>query len=181
MSVAYQYIASGTYKTVLALSADMNSKVVNWEDRKTCVFLGDGASGFVLQKSQRADIRKIKLYTNPKRYFGAYILAGGIEEPITTGNITTGRQYFTMNGRNIWKYSTTVFPSTVNDLINEADITLEQVDFVIPHQANLNIINEGLRQLEVPLDKTVINVDRYANTGGSSVGIALAEGIEKRL
>jgi 3-oxoacyl-[acyl-carrier-protein] synthase-3 len=181
MSVAYQYIASGTYKTVVALSADMNSKVVNWEDRKTCVFLGDGASAFVLQKSDRAGIKNIKLHTNPKGYYDAYIPAGGIAEPITTDTIKSGRQFFTMNGRNIWEYATTVFPATVRELLDENKMTIDEVDFVIPHQANLNIIKEGLRQLEVPLEKTIINVDRYANTGGSSVGIALAEGIESKI
>ncbi|MFC5046991.1 3-oxoacyl-ACP synthase III family protein [Aquimarina hainanensis] len=179
MSVAYQYIASGTYKTVLALSADMNSKVVNWEDRKTCVFLGDGASAFVLQQSERPGIKNIKLHTSPKGYYDAFIPAGGIAEPITTDNITSGRQYFTMNGRNIWEYATTVFPATVHELLEEGNLDIEDVNFVIPHQANLNIIKEGLRQLAVPLEKTIINVDRYANTGGSSVGIAFAEGIEK--
>ncbi len=181
MSIAYQYIASGTYKTVLALSADMNSKVVNWEDRKTCVFLGDGASGFVLQQTENSGIQQIKLHTNPKGYYDAYIPAGGIEEPITVDNVQTGRQYFTMNGRAIWEYATTVFPATVHELLEASNTTLDDIDFVVSHQANLNIIKEGLRQLEVPLEKTYINVDKYANTGGSSVGIALAEGIEKNI
>ncbi len=179
MSVAYQYIASGTYTKVLALSADMNSKVVNWQDRKTCVFLGDGASAFLLQQTERAGIKNIKLHTSPKGYYDAYIPAGGIAEPITATNVSEGRQYFTMNGRNIWKYATTVFPATVHELLETSHMTLEQIDFVIPHQANLNIIKEGLQQLNVPLSKTIINVDKYANTGGSSVGIAFAEGIEQ--
>lgn len=181
MSIAYQYIASGTYKTVLALSADMNSKVVNWTDRKTCIFLGDGASAFILQKSDYLGINKIKLHTNPKGYYNAYIPAGGIAEPITKDNIMSGRQYFTMNGKEIWKYATTVFPATVNELLKESQMSIEEIDFVIPHQANLNIIKDGLKQLKVPLEKTIINVDRYANTGGSSVGIALAEGIENKV
>jgi 3-oxoacyl-[acyl-carrier-protein] synthase-3 len=181
MSVAYQYIACGTYKTVLALSADMNSKVVNWDDRKTCVFLGDGASGFVLRQTENVGIQEIKLHTNPKGYYDAYIPAGGIEEPITIDNVQSGRQYFTMNGRKIWEYATSVFPATVHELLDASKITLDDVDFVVSHQANLNIIKEGLRQLDLPLEKTYINVDKYANTGGSSVGIALAEAIEKNI
>ncbi len=181
MSVAYQYIASGTYKTVLALSADMNSRVVNWQDRTTCVFLGDGASAFMLQSNGHKAIHDIKLFTNPKGYYSAYLPAGGTAEPITLENVNSGRHFFHMNGREVFEYATTVFYDTVTKILNDAKIDINDIDFVIPHQANLNIIKHGLNRLNVPLTKTIINVDRYANTGGSSVGIAFAEGIEQKI
>ncbi|WP_432667344.1 beta-ketoacyl-ACP synthase III [Wukongibacter baidiensis] len=181
LSVGSNFITGGTCNTVLVISADMNSRVVDWQDRLTAVILGDGASAMVLKSTDNSDGKLIttQLFTNPEGYYYAYVPGGGMAEPLTAKRLKEGRQFFKMDGREIFKYATTVFPESVTKIVNESNLTLDEIDYVISHQANLNIIKSSMEKLNLPMEKTYCNIDRYANTGGSSVGIAFAEAVEK--
>lgn len=179
ITIASKFIADGSCKNVLIVASDMNSKGVDWSERLTAVILGDGASAVVLQASDKPGIIDSKLCTDPSGYYGAYVPAGGTVEPITVQSLRDHRQYFKMDGKAIFDFATTAFPSIVTELLERNGMTIDDIDYIIPHQANINIINESMKKLGTTLEKTYCNIDKYGNTGGSSVGIALGEAMEK--
>ncbi len=181
LSVASKYIADGTCKTILVAAGDLNSKGLDWEDRSTAVIFGDGASAIILQavEKEKVGIIDSQLYTDPSGYYTAYIPAGGVAEPITEKVIREKRQYFKMDGRAVFDFATVAFPEAVREIVERNGMTMSDPDFVISHQANLNIIKKSMEKLGLPMEKTYYNVDKYGNTGSASVGIALAEAIEK--
>ena len=181
LSVASKYIADGTCKTILVAAGDLNSKGLDWEDRSTAVIFGDGASAIILQavEKEKVGIIDSQLYTDPSGYYTAYIPAGGVAEPITEKVIREKRQYFKMDGRAVFDFATVAFPEAVREIVERNGMTMSDIDFVISHQANLNIIKKSMEKLGLPMEKTYYNVDKYGNTGSASVGIALAEAIEK--
>lgn len=181
LSVASKYIADGTCKTILVAAGDLNSKGLDWEDRSTAVIFGDGASAIILQavEKEKVGIIDSQLYTDPSGYYTAYIPAGGVAEPITEKVIREKRQYFKMDGRAVFDFATVAFPEAVREIVERNGMTMLDIDFVISHQANLNIIKKSMEKLGLPMEKTYYNVDKYGNTGSASVGIALAEAIEK--
>lgn len=185
LSIASKYISDGTCKIVLVVTTDINSRCIDWNDRLTAVIMGDGASAVVLKstshKQDRGGIIDTQLYTDPSGYYSAYIPAGGTAEPITLKSLQEKRQYFKMDGKEIFKFATKVFPEAVNKIVSDNNLILEDIDFLIPHQANINIIKESMKKLNLPMEKTYCNINKYGNTGGSSVGIALAEVIEQEL
>ena len=181
LSVASKYIADGTCKTILVAAGGLNSKGLDWEDRSTAVIFGDGASAIILQavEKEKVGIIDSQLYTDPSGYYTAYIPAGGVAEPITEKVIREKRQYFKMDGRAVFDFATVAFPEAVREIVERNGMTMSDIDFVISHQANLNIIKKSMEKLGLPMEKTYYNVDKYGNTGSASVGIALAEAIEK--
>lgn len=182
ISIASKFIADGTCGTVLVATADINSKGLDWSERSTAVIFGDGAAAIVLQAlDQDSDggIIDSQLYSDPEGYYSAYIPAGGVVEPITEEVIQEGKQYFKMDGRAIFDFATNVFPETVKKIVSDNNLDLEDIDFVIPHQANINIIKESMKRLNLSIERTYCNIDKYGNTGSASVGIAFAEAIEK--
>lgn len=181
LSVASKYIADGTCKTILVAAGDLNSRGLDWEDRSTAVIFGDGASAIILKSVEKEKVGIIdsQLYTDPSGYYTAYIPAGGVAEPITEKVIREKRQYFKMDGRAVFDFATVAFPEAVREIVERNGITMSDIDFVISHQANLNIIKKSMEKLGLPMEKTYYNVDKYGNTGSASVGIALAEAIEK--
>lgn len=181
LSIGSKFISDQSCETVLVVSADLNSRVVDWEDRSTAVILGDGASAIVLQATNNSggQLIQTQLFTDPKGYYGAYVPGGGMAEPLTEQSLKEGRQYFKMDGPNIWDYAIKVFPESVKKIVDDCELTLEDINFVISHQSNINIIKHSMKTLNMPMEKTYCNIAKYGNTGGSSVGIAFAEAIEK--
>lgn len=184
LSIASKFISDGTCKTVLVVTSDLNSRWIDWTERLTAVIMGDGASAVVLQasKSKKKTIVNIDLQTNPDGYYDAYVPAGGSVEPISIDAIQNKRHYFTMDGRKIYDFAIKAFPETIIRLIEKSDYsTIDSIDYIVPHQANINIIKESMKKLGLPFEKAICNIDKYGNTGGSSVGIALAEALENRI
>jgi len=181
ITIASKFIADGTCKNVLITASDMNSRGVDWDDRLTAVILGDGASAVVLQASDTPGIIDAKLYTDPNGYYSAYVPAGGTAEPITELQLKEKRNVFKMDGRAIFEFATNVFPDSVKAIVAKNGLALDDIDKIIPHQANINIIKESFNRLGLTMDKTYCNLDRYGNTGGASIGIALGEAIEKNV
>ncbi|MCB5050635.1 3-oxoacyl-ACP synthase III family protein [Streptococcus mutans] len=181
LTIASKFVSDGSCETILVVTSDLNSRSIDWEERLTAVIMGDGASAIVLQASEAPKngvILNSDLHTDPKGYYGAYVPAGGSVEPITMDSLTNRRQYFSMDGRAIFKFAVQAFPETVKGIVDSAGYSLSDINMIIPHQANINIIKESLSNLGMPLDKTFCNIEKYGNTGGSSVGIALGEALE---
>jgi len=172
-------IASGVYNHVLVIGAETLSRIVNWHDRETCVLFGDGAGAVVLEGGDapggvlstliRADGSGGELLILP---------AGGSRQPPTLDTVATGQHYIKMNGREVFRFATRVMDKAARQVVADAGLTLEDVDLFIPHQANMRIIQAAARALEMPMEKFFVNLDKYGNTSGASIPIALCEAVE---
>ena len=179
LAMGSQAIASGAQQHVLVIGAETLSRIVNWHDRETCVLFGDGAGAVVLSGSDepggvlstliRADGSGGELLILP---------AGGSHQPPTLDTVATGQHYVRMNGREVFRFATRVMDEATRKVVADAGLTLQDVDLFIPHQANLRIIQAAVRALKMPMDKFFVNLERYGNTSGASIPIALCEAVD---
>ncbi|MBI3789569.1 MAG: ketoacyl-ACP synthase III [Gemmatimonadetes bacterium] len=176
LSVGEGFIASGAAKTVLVIGAEKLSGIINWKDRNTCVLFGDGAGAAVLQPTtdqrgiiarfMRSDGNLAKLLYRPK---------GGSAEPVTPEIIAEGSHLVAMAGRETFKHAVYSMNEALDVALADAGLTGNDIDLLIPHQANLRIIEATAKHGDIPMDKVYVNVDRYGNTSAASVPIALDE------
>jgi 3-oxoacyl-[acyl-carrier-protein] synthase-3 len=179
LNMAAQAIRSGSLKVVLVLGAETLSKFIDWTDRNTCILFGDGAGAFVLQASETpGGIMSTVMHSDGS---GADLLtlpAGGSKNPATEATIRAGLHYIQMDGREVFRFATRVMAQATREVILSVGIKLEDVNWIIPHQANLRIIEAAARGLKLPIQKFVINLDRYGNTSTASIPIAICEAIK---
>ncbi len=176
LSTGARFVADGTYKTVAVVIPELNSRVVNWKDRKTCVILGDGAGCYILRATKNGSgILHTKLGSEPSGYYSAYVPAGGDALRLTKENVDEGLQYFHMDGRAVWQFGTSIIPRMAEEMSSELNLQLSDVDYFLTHQANANIIRTGLEKIGVPYEKALVNLDRYGNMSGASMPVALTE------
>lgn len=169
-------------KRALVIGAETLSKIIDWSDRSTCVLFGDGAGAAILEVSDDEDgIISTCFYADGKQ--GETSLVAGELELNTpfAKEAMAENMYMTMNGREVFRFAVTVLPSIVNELLEKAGESIENIKYIVPHQANYRIISEASRRLRVKEDKFYVNVDKYGNTSGASVPIALSELLEKGL
>ncbi len=180
VNMAAQSIRSGAIKSALVIGTETLSRFVNWEDRNTCILFGDGAGAFVLQASDqpggvlatvmRSDGSGSNLLTLP---------AGGSRHPATEATIREGQHYIFMDGREVFRFATRVMASSTEEVLKLAGLTKDDISVIIPHQANSRIIDAAARGLKLPIERFVVNVDRYGNTSTASIPIATVEAVEK--
>jgi 3-oxoacyl-[acyl-carrier-protein] synthase III len=179
LDVAAQYVATGRYRTVAVVNAEVNSSVLNWKDRGTCVIMGDAAACYLLRpcKPDKGLLNTI-LCNNPDGYFVGYLPAGGSAMPSTPETIENGKQYFHMDGRGIWNFATVEVPKLIERLAQETGYSLDDVDLYISHQANLRIIESIMGTIGQPFEKTFTNIEKYGNTSSASVPLAIKEALD---
>ena len=180
LNMASQAIRSGSVKNAIVIGAETLSRFVNWEDRNTCVLFGDGAGAFVLQAGEepggvlsavmRSDGSGADLLTLP---------AGGSRLPASPETILNKQHTIHMNGREVFRFATRVIAQATKEVIVLAHLKIEDVQLVIPHQANLRIIEAAMRGLEISTDQCFINIERYGNTSTASIPIATCEAIQQ--
>lgn len=158
--MACQYIISNSCKKILVIGADTITKLINFKDRLTAVFFGDGAGAVVLERN--------KTNTILSRYFSA---KGEIE------TISNKNGLVEMDGKAIWNFVLDVFPKIFNELLNRSKLSAKDVDLIIPHQANAKMIEAAIKKINFPIEKTIINIEKYGNTVSASIPIALHEAI----
>jgi len=176
LHMASQTIRSGMYKNILVIGTETLSRFVNWQDRNTCILFGDGAGAFVLQASDEPG----GLLSGILRSDGSggdllSIPAGGSHMPASFESVEKGSHYIQMNGREVFRFATRVMSSATREAIAEAGLTLDDIDLIVPHQANTRIIENAVRDLGIESDRCVINVARYGNTSTASIPIAVCE------
>jgi 3-oxoacyl-[acyl-carrier-protein] synthase-3 len=175
LTIAWQHIKTGYYKNALIIGADALSKITDWEDRGTCVLFGDGAGAFVLSEVSEGGILSTKMgsdgsgaeyLTCPATYFSEEELAkrNGIRKSTTC-----------MNGQDVFKFAVRIMPYAFEKALEEAGMNADQVDWFIPHQANLRIIEASAKKFKLPMDKFVVTLQKFGNTSASSIPIALDE------
>ena len=181
MSVGTQFIKTGVYKKVLVVAAETLSKYVNWKDRNTCVLFGDGAGAAVLgQVDDGYGILGIDLGSDGSGAECLDIPASGSLHPASLETIANNMHYIHMNGSEVFKFAIKVMGSTVLKSLERSGLTKDQIDCLIPHQANIRIIQSAAKRLHLPMEKVVVNVAQYGNTSAASIPIALAEAVQSK-
>jgi 3-oxoacyl-[acyl-carrier-protein] synthase-3 len=176
IEIAQQFIGAHTYNTVLVIGADKLSSIVNWQDRNTCVLFGDGAGAAILRN--RGDSHGvITSYMGSDGNYGdiLHMPGGGCAIPITKENVDQKLNTLHMNGRETFKQAVTSMLTAANKALEQSGLAVEDLTCIIPHQANIRIIEALADRLDVPLSNFHINLDKYGNTSAAAVAIALDE------
>ncbi|MHB0896062.1 MAG: 3-oxoacyl-ACP synthase III family protein [Spirochaetales bacterium] len=176
MSVACQYIASSVYDNVLVIGADTFSKITDWK-RRDSVFFGDGAGAAVVTHASESDHGFIafRLYSDGRGREYFTIPAGGSEMPASASTVEQGLHYFRMNGREVYNTATEVLPKAIFEVLNDAGLTIADIDYMIPHQPSIKILIKTAEKIGLPFEKVMTNMDKYANTSGATIPILLDE------
>lgn len=166
------------YNTAMIIGTDVLSKSVDWSDRSTCVLFGDGAGAIVLKMNIKGrNLISFDWGSDGSGVDYLKIPAGGSRCPITASNINQKQQYLQMDGKKVYKYATDVMYHSVLRALNQARLKKNNIDILIPHQANIRILKTVAKKLSLPQDKIMINLDKYGNTAAASIPIALDEAI----
>ena len=180
LALADGLIVSGHIDNVLLVGAETMSRVVDWNDRATCVLFGDAAGAAVLRKSDSGGgILKSVLGSDGSGAMSLYLTAGGSRYPANAQTIANGDHFLKMDGRDVYRFAVKAMVDCTIDTARRAGVRLADFDLFIPHQANVRIINSAIRELEVPERKFFVNVDRYGNTSAASIPVALCEAIDE--
>jgi len=176
IEIAQQFISNHTYNTVLVIGSDKLSSIVNWSDRNTCVLFGDGAGAAVL-RNRAGSHGVITTFMGSDGNYGdiLHMPGGGCAVPVTKENIDQRLNTLHMNGRETFKQAVTSMLSAAHKSLEQSGLTTEDLTCIIPHQANLRIIEALAERLDVPMEKFQVNLDRYGNTSAAAVAIALDE------
>ncbi|MEG6584087.1 beta-ketoacyl-ACP synthase III [Dendrosporobacter sp. 1207_IL3150] len=179
MVVASSFIKSGVYKKVLVIGAETLSKIIDWEDRNTCILFGDGAGAAVLgQVEDGYGILGVELGADGSGGDLLKVPAGGSRQPTSIETCNNKLHFIHMNGNEVFKFAVKVMGEAAVKALDDAGLDPESIDCLIPHQANIRIIQSAAKRLKVPMDKVVVNVDKYGNTSAASIPIALAETVK---
>jgi 3-oxoacyl-[acyl-carrier-protein] synthase-3 len=177
LSVAQSMLLSGNFKRALIIGAEKTSSILDFEDRTTCVLFGDGASAALLAPSDQQGVGILGAVTGSDGSNPSLLQqpAGGSRIPASTQSVAARQHYLKMNGKEIFKQAVRVMGQACMDILDQYECTLEQVNLVIPHQANMRIIESLSKRLAIPMSQFHNNLDEYGNTSAASVGIALDE------
>jgi 3-oxoacyl-[acyl-carrier-protein] synthase-3 len=178
LSVASQMIASGAYSTALVIGAETMSRLIDWSDRSTCVLFGDGAGAVVLQASDKpGGLLSFALHSDGSGGDLLMVPAGGSRMPASLETIEDNKHAIVMNGRGVYRFATRVIVSAIREVLDKANLTLDDIRLIVPHQANRRIIESAAKELGLPMDRFLVNIDRYGNTSSASIPIALCEAV----
>lgn len=177
ITVAVSGIACGLWNKVLVVGAEVLSRIINWQDRNTCVLFGDGAGALVLgpSLSGQGHFISAELRSDGARSDLITLPGGLIEHPASEETLREGLHYVHMKGNDVFKFVNRLLPSFLKKMVQTAGYQSDQIDWWLFHQANLRIVEGVLRRLDVDMDKAFVNLDRYGNTSAASIFLALAE------
>ncbi len=167
MSVAEKFIRSGSHKKALVVGAEVFSRILDWQDRTTCVLFGDGAGAVVLEASETPGVLSTACHADGSQH---KILA--VAGQVCSGKVT-GDPFLRMDGQAVFKFAVRVLSEVANECCVSAGIASRDIDWLIPHQANIRIIESTAKKLGLSMDKVVVTVDQHGNTSAASVPLAL--------
>lgn len=171
-------IRSGEAKNALIIGAETLSKALNWEERGSCVLFGDGAGATVLTSTEEdCGIKCVNVKSDGSKGDSLVIQGLPLNSPFKDRK-EVSENYINMNGREIFKFATKVMEESIVDILEKENIKIEEIDAIIPHQANLRIIDYVGKRLGIPREKFITNLQNYGNTSGASIPIALCEAID---
>ena len=180
LSIGAQYVQTGKYRTVLCIGAECLSRITDFTDRGTCILLADAAGAAVLRPSPEdgAGIIDTDLYSDGR--YGDLLIqpAGDSLRPATHETVDQRLHFARMKGNEVFKVAVRMFGDCAERILKNNGFTAADLDLFVPHQANLRIIEAAVKRLRVPMERVMVNVDRYGNTGAASVYVAMAEALE---
>ena len=171
LATADQYMRSGQYRNALVVGAEIYSRILDWSDRSTCVLFGDGAGAVVLKRSAAPGILSSHLHAD-----GSYANMLSVPGTVCGGKIT-GRPLLQMDGGGVFKFAVKVLDDVVEEALTANSMQKSDIDWLIPHQANIRIIQATAKKLGMGMEKVVLTVDRHANTSAASIPLALDEAV----
>jgi 3-oxoacyl-[acyl-carrier-protein] synthase-3 len=175
---ASNFIATGTYKYALVIGAECLSRITDYTDRNTCILFGDGAGAVVLGPvSEGRGFRSFELGADGAGGDLLKVCGGGSRYPATNDSVQQKLHYISMAGGEVFKFAVRIMGSAAEEAIRKAGLDKSDIDLLIPHQANIRIIQSALQRLELSEDKCMINLDRYGNASAASIPLALAEAV----
>lgn len=180
--IAESLIKNTDKKKALVVGSEVLSRIVDWNDRGTCVLFGDGAGAMIIEASEDEDSILSKCFLSDGERGENTLKLGSfkLNNPFNEDE-TCESQFIEMNGREVFRFAVSTLPEIINKVLEDADERIENIKYIVPHQANLRIIDEAARRLNINKEKFYVNVDRYGNTSAASVPIALSELLEKGL
>lgn len=183
VSIADQYIRSGMAKHVLVIGAEALSRFINFSDRNTCVLFGDGAGAAILSRANAQETSRI--FSTHMLSDGNYesildVKIGGSACPLTADNLESPDRYIAMKGKEVFKLAVRAMVDRSLEALSANGFTAKDVDWIIPHQANIRIVQAIGEKLEIPLERTILNLDRYGNTSAATIPTALDEAVDTK-
>lgn len=176
---AWHGVRSGGYRNVLVIGAELISRMVNWEDRSTCVLFGDGAGAAVVGVTQEGyGLRSTYLGSDGSGWDKLQVPVGGSRQAVTPENMARGEHLLHMAGNEVFKFAVRIMADAALEVRDRAGWAPGDVDLFVPHQANIRIIEAAAKRLELTDSRIFVNVQRYGNTSAASIPIALAEAVE---
>jgi len=180
LASATSFIASGMYKYALVIGSECLSKITDYTDRNTCVLFGDGAGAVVLGPvPEGRGFRSFELGADGTGGELLKVAGGGSRYPVSQRLVDERKHYIYMEGREVFKFAVRIMGSAAEEALRKAGLAKSDIDFLVPHQANIRIIQSALSRLELSEDKCIVNVDRYGNMSAASIPVALAEAVRQ--
>jgi 3-oxoacyl-[acyl-carrier-protein] synthase-3 len=173
LNVASNFIENGTHQKVLVVGADTLTKYLNWQDRGTSVLFGDGAGAVVLAPAND-ETGVLASWLKAEGHLGHHLImpGGGSRDPEENNS-----RFITMDGKEVFKFAVRVLEESIREVLKKANLKVEDVDLLIPHQANIRIINHAVKKLGLPKEKVYVNLEKYGNTSAASIPLALDEAL----
>ncbi|MCX8092761.1 MAG: ketoacyl-ACP synthase III [Candidatus Goldbacteria bacterium] len=181
LSLARALIISGLYKKILIIAADEFTKVIDWQDRTTCVLFGDGAGAVILGEADDDESGILSTYLGSDGSKVELLLqaGGGVVYPLSQETLEKKLHFVRMDGKEVYKSAVFKMQEGLEIAMKSAGVTAKDIDYFIFHQANKRIIDSIAEKFNVPMEKTIVNIDKYANTSAATIPIALAEAIQQ--
>jgi 3-oxoacyl-[acyl-carrier-protein] synthase III len=167
LTIAEKFIKSGSHKRALVVGAEVFSRILDWNDRGTCVLFGDGAGAVVLEAAEKPGLLATALHADGAHH-GILSVPGNI-----AGGKVTGDPFLRMDGQAVFKFAVRVLADVAHECCEQAQVAPADIDWLIPHQANIRIIEATAKKLGLPMDKVIVTVDQHGNTSAASVPLAL--------
>lgn len=179
LAVAREMIATGAYQRALIIGSETLSRITDWNDRSTCVLFGDGSGAAVVSPVTEGGILAYSLGNDGTNAEALKLRAGGSRMPTTPETVAGRLHYLTMNGPEVFKFAVRALTDSCEEAVARAGLSMSDMDVVIPHQANMRIIEAAVRRLNIPSERFICNLDRYGNTSAASIPIALDETVRE--
>ncbi len=184
LETANAFIRAGIYRNILVAGTEIYSKILNWRDRNTCVLFGDGAGAVLVSaadESAESGILFSSLKSQGRDACSLYRPAGGSRNQFIPGSTDEAELYLHMDGRKVYNFAVKALGNTILELLEAAGVSIDQVRWIVPHQANVRIIHAAVKRAGLPEEKFYMNIEEYANTSAASIPIALDEMNDKGL
>jgi 3-oxoacyl-[acyl-carrier-protein] synthase-3 len=179
LAIANGMILAGTHRNAVVIGAECLSRLLDFKDRTTCVLFGDGAGAVVLEASNASvGVESAVLHSDGSKGELLWVEAGASRVPATADTVAQGKHFIRMEGGETFKLAVKSMSDAAEEALAEANVTADEIDLMIPHQANVRIIQKVAERMRFPMDKVFVNIQRYGNTSAASIPIALAEAAE---